>query len=179
MAKLKLTLTSTPCWGIYSIVNIFFNGVSIESNLQLSAEPLSKTYDVVHSDVNTLKIDNINNAASGTPPDYTEKRAAIITAMEYAENNADYKVYISQGATQIIVPSGPNAGPLDQTTVINQFNVWELDYELKFDSVGIYSGTGNDVDTIPTDILYRELPSNTYYSFGTNHIYDLNGDIIG
>ncbi len=142
MGKLRLAINSSDLLGVYGIVNIVFNGVTLASSKQLSATVESIEYDadILTSSDNILKISLLNDQAhangDGNFTDAEDQTLrAIVSSLSYATDGMTFTTLLPQVETTHTVPSGTHAG---KTVIFNlgvsEFVSYGLDYELKFDT---------------------------------------------
>jgi hypothetical protein len=153
MGKLRLDINSTyverSSRGHYSIVDIVFNGTTLESAKQLSATVESLEYDVgIDNTSNTLKIavlnhigDDANNDGEFTAPT-DQTMQAVISALSYSIDDTTYITLLPQAVTTYTMPSGSTAGTVVALTDnVPQFVSYGEAGELAFNSDGIVNST--------------------------------------
>ena len=72
MARIEMAITSTAVDGDYGIVDVYYNNVKVESNLQLVATPITFNHPV--TPINgycTVKVDLLNDKATDSNNDGT------------------------------------------------------------------------------------------------------------
>ena len=97
MAKIELTLTSTAVDGDYGIVDIYYNGNKVESNLQLSSTPTTVAHNVVPDNgYCTVRVDLLNDKATDYELDgiWDEVMDVRITSARYADDDVTYVTMI-------------------------------------------------------------------------------------
>jgi hypothetical protein len=180
MGKLRFDINSTYVErtnkGNYGIVDIVFNGTTLESSKQLSATVDSLEYDVsIDNTSNTLKIallndvgDDINNDGDFT--DEGETLKVIVSALSYSIDNTTYTTLLPQVATSYTIPGGIYAGNvLTITENVSQFTSYDVDYALTFNSDGIVNS-----DVI-SGVKFKLLENGNIQDLDSGKIYDPNG----
>ncbi len=177
MAKLRLSINSTDVLGVYGIVDIVFNGVTLASSKQLSAtvENLEYDIDVLTSGDNVLKIALLNDQAHDANNDgdfndtSDEVLKAIVSALSYSIDGINYTSLLPQTQVTHTIPSGSEAGAIiNLRSNISQFTSFGINYELKFNNDGLENNeylTGYNIKIVGSD----------YYNVTGNVIYSLPG----
>jgi hypothetical protein len=150
MAKLRLSINSNGCLGVYGIVDIIFNGTTLVSSKQLSATIESLEYDIAGIDntSNTLKISVLNDQAhdANNNGDFNDAEDQVLKAqvsnLSYSSDNVNFTSLLPQAATSYTVPGGLYAGNvLTVTESVTEFVSWDATGELLFNSDGIINST--------------------------------------
>ena len=185
MGKLRLDINSTRVErtnkGNYGIVDIVFNGTTLESSKQLSATVESLEYDVVIDNTsNTLKIALLNNVGhdANNDGDYTDEGdevlKAIVSSLSYSIDNTTYTTLLPQAATSYTVPGGLYAGNvLILTESVTQFTSYDLTGELLFNDDGIVNSTQI------SGVKLKVLENGSVQDLVNEKTYDADGNEIG
>jgi len=145
MSKINIDLTSTMVEGRHSVVDIIVNNTVIQSNVQLSSEVLSLTYDVdLLPEINKLNIRLLNDLAvdSNNDGDYddTEDQTmqAMVTSLEISYDNTNFLTLIPQIEEYHVVPVGENMGAnILLTHDIQKFTSFGYNDNIEFDNLGL------------------------------------------
>ena len=181
MGKLRFDINSTyverTLKGHYGIIDIVFNGTTLESAKQMSATFESLEYNVsIDNTSNTLKIallndvgDDINN--DGDYTDEGETLKVIVSSLSYSTDNINFTSLIPQVETTYTVPSGLYAGNVvTLTDAVNTFVSHDANYAITFNSDGIVQNEyclGLRWKVLPNDRL-RDLINGVTYDFDGN-----------
>ena len=181
MAKLRLSINSTDVLGVYGIVDIVFNGVTLAASKQLSTTVESLEYDVeiLTSSNNVLKISLLNSQAYDNNNDgyFTEPEdsilCAVVSSLSYAVDGVNFITLIPQAATSYTVPSGPKAGSVVLLTEnVTRFMSYNELCAITFNSDGI-------VDTEYCNGVNRKiLPNGHILIIRSGQIWDGNGNRV-
>lgn len=145
MGKIRFNINSSDVLGVYGIVDIVFNGVTLASSKQLSetVESLEYNVDILTSSDNTLKIHLLNDQAhdSNNDGDYSDtgdqSLVARVSNLSYSVDGATFTTLLPQTEVNHTIPSGVNAGTsILMRPAISQFISYG-DYTLKFDNDGL------------------------------------------
>lgn len=135
MAKIELALTSTAVDGDYGIVDIYYNGNIVESNLQLSAAPMVVTHDVVpENGFCTVRVDLLNDKATdvnlnGTYSDPEDELMDVrIISAKYADDDVTFVVMIPHDG----IIEYDTAGYPVYTPPAEYLSVWGREYSRTF-----------------------------------------------
>lgn len=171
MGKLRLDIKSNDILGVYGIVDLVFNGVTIESNKQLTADPIALEYnvDILTDADNTLKVSLLN----GRPHD-DKFMTVSVTALSYSADGVNFTTLLPQVATSYTVPDGLYAGNvLPLTESVTSFNVLGKNYSIAFNSDGIVNSA------LISGVLGKvDLSNETYQDLVTGITYDRAGNEI-
>lgn len=131
MAKIELTLTSTSVDGDFGIVDIYYNGNKVESNLQLSSTPTIVNHTVVPDNgYCTVRVDLLNDKATDYEQDgiWDEVMDVRIISARYADDDINYATMIPHsGFTEI-----DEQGTLIDTPPAEYLSVWGKEYSRTF-----------------------------------------------
>jgi len=178
MGKLRLAINSSDVLGVYGIVNIIFNGVTLASSKQLSAtvESLEYDADILTSSNNVLKIALLNDRAHDAnndgdfngPEDQTLR--AIVSSLSYATDGVNFTTLLPQVATSYTVTTGPYSGNvIALTESVSAFTSYGADNAITFNSDGI----------VTTDycsgLLAKMLPNGNYLNLRNGKTHDPDG----
>jgi hypothetical protein len=178
MGKLRLSIKSTDVLGKYGIVDLDFNGVTIESNKQLTADPVALEYDVdiLTDTANSLKVSLLNDQAydanqDGDFSDAGDQTLLVsVTALSYSVNGVNFTTLLPQLATNYTVPDGIYAGNvITLTESVTSFSSYGVDYAITFNSDGIINSaqiSGLKVKILPNGNLRNLVDGKTYNSDG-------------
>jgi hypothetical protein len=181
MGKLRLNIKSNDVLGVYGIVDLVFNGATIESNKQLTADLVALEYDVdvLTGAVNSLKVNLLNDQAHDADQDgdFTDAEnqtlAAQVTALSYSTDGVSFTTLLPQLATSYTVPSGIYAGNVITLTYsVTSFDSYGVDYVITFNSDGIVNSQ------YITGLLGKILPDGSYQDLVNNTTYDPDGNIV-
>ena len=181
MGKLRLDINSTDVLGVYGIVDLVFNGVTIESNKQLTADPVTLEYDVdiLTAADNSLKVNLLNDQAhdANQDGDFLDAEDQILiaslTALSYSTDGVNFTTLLPQLATSYTVPDGIYAGNvLTLTESVTSFNSYEIDYAITFNSDGIINS-----DQI-SGLKGKILPNGNYIDLVDGKTYDPDGNVV-
>ena len=182
MGKLRLTLSSTNVLGVYGIVDLVFNGIIIESNKQLTADPLALEYDVdiLTGSVNSLKVSLLNAQAHNAYQDsdfhgaeYQTFLVASLTTLSYSIDEVNFTTLLPQVATSFTVPDRLFAGDvLTLTESVTSFDSYGVDYTITFNSDGIV-----DSQYI-SGLKGKILPDIGFQDLVDGKTYDPDGNVI-
>lgn len=135
MAKIELTLTSTAVEGDYGIVDIYYNGIQVESSLQLSANPLVVVHDVVPDNgYCTVRVDLLNDKANdvnqnGSFNDPEDETMDVrITLARYADDGVTFVTMVPHG---VITETDPQGNPVYYPAT-DYLSVWGKEYSRTF-----------------------------------------------
>jgi hypothetical protein len=184
MAKLRLSINSNGCLGVYGIVDIIFNGTTLVSDKQLSATVENLEYNIAGIDntSNTLKISLLNDQAHDANNDGDflnagagdEILAAIVSALSYSIDDTTYTTLLPQAATSYTVPSGQYAGNiLVLTESVTQFTSYNETCELLFNSDGIINST------LISGVKIKVLENGNVQDLVNGKTYDPDGNEVG
>ena len=171
MSKLRLTLNSTNVLGVYGIVDLIFNGVTIESNKQLTADPVALEYDVdiLTDAVNSLKVNLLN----GPGPHEDQFLIASLTALSYSADGVNFTILLPQLATSYTIVTGLLAGNvITLTESVTSFNSYGVDHVITFNSDGIV-----DSQYI-SGLKGKILPNHTFQNLIDGKTYDPDGNVV-
>ena len=178
MGKLRLSIKSTDVLGVYGIVDLVFNGTTIESNRQLTADPVALEYDVdiLTDSVNSLKVSLLNDQAHDANQDGdfldAEDQLMItsVTALSYSADGVNFTTLLPQLATSYTVPDGLFAGNvLTLTESVTAFDSYGVDYTITFNSDGVINSeqiSGLQGKILPNGNLQNLIDGKTYDSDG-------------
>jgi hypothetical protein len=172
MGKLRLDIKSNDILGVYGIVDLVFNGVAIESNKQLTTDPIALEYDVdILTDAdNTLKVSLLNDRAHDANQDgvFDKFMTVSVTALSYSADGVNFTTLLPQVATSYTVPDGLYAGNvLTLTESVTSFNSLGINYSIAFNSDGIVNST------LISGVLGKvDLSNETYQDLVTGITYD-------
>ena len=178
MGKLRLSIKSSGVLEVYGIVDLVFNGVTIESNKQLTADPVALEYDVdiLTNAVNSLKVSLLNDKAydangDGDYGDAGDQTLLVsVTALSYSVNGVNFTTLLPQLATNYTVPDGIYAGNvITLTESVTSFSSYGVDYAITFNSDGIINSahiSGLKVKILPNGNLQNLVDGKTYNSDG-------------
>ena len=181
MGKLRLSIKSTDVLGVYGIVDLVFNGNTIESNRQLTADPVALEYDVdiLTDAVNSLKVSLLNDQAhdANQDGDFSDPEdqimIALVTALSYSIDGVNFTTLLPQVSTSYTVPTGLYAGNvLTLTESVTSFNSYGVDYAITFNSDGIINSAQI------SGVKGKILPNGNFQDFVTGKTYDPNGNEI-
>jgi hypothetical protein len=181
MGKLRLTLNSTNVLGVYGIVDLVFNGDTIESNKQLTADPVALEYDVdiLTAADNSLKVSLLNDQAHDANQDgdfldaEDQVLTASLTALSYSTDGANFTTLLPQVATSFTVPDGIYAGNvITLTESITSFGSYGADYAITFNSDGIINS-----DQI-SGLKGKILPNGNFQDLVNGITYDSDGNVV-
>jgi hypothetical protein len=181
MGKLRLDINSTDVLGTYGIVDLIFNGVTIESNKQLTADPVALEYDVdiLTDAVNSLKVNLLNDQAHDADQDGNfsgeedQILIASLTALSYSTDGVNFTTLLPQLATSYTIPDGLLAGNvITLTESVTSFDSSGLDSVITFNSDGIINS-----EQI-FGLVGKILPNGTFQSFVDGKTYDSNGNVV-
>lgn len=131
MAKIELTLTSTSVDGDYGIVDIYYNGNKVESDLQLSNVAITISHDLVPVDGScTVRVDLLNDKATDYEQDgiWDEVMDVRITSSRYADDNVTYVTMIPHAEfTETDAAGNPVTYP-----PVEYLSVWGKEYSKTF-----------------------------------------------
>ena len=179
MGKLRLDINSNDVLGTYGIVDLIFNGVTIESNKQLTAEPVTLEYDVniLTNAVNSLKISLLNDRAhiANQGSDFENQYLmAKVTALSYSADGVSFTTLLPQLATSYTVPSGIYAGNVVTLTEgVSEFQSYGADYTLSFNSDGIIN-----TDQV-SGVKIKLLANKNLQDLVNGKTYDPDGNEVG
>jgi hypothetical protein len=171
MGKLRLSIKSTEVLGVYGIVDLVFNGVTIESNKQLTADPVALEYDVdiLTDAVNSLKVNLLNAPA----PHEEQFLSASMPALSYSIDGANFTTLLPQVATSFTVPDGLYAGDvLTLTESVTSFNSYGVDYTITFNSDGIVNSQ------YISGLKGKILPDIGFQDLVDGKTYDPDGNVV-
>lgn len=181
MGKLRLDINSNDVLGVYSIVNIVFNGATLAASKQLSAtvESLEYNVDILTSDNNVLKIALLNDQAhdANGDGDFTDGDDLLLKAqttnLEYSLDGTTYTTLLPQAATEYTVPSGPNAGTkIILTENVTEFSSYGPNYTLTFNSDGIVN------TEYCSGLKGKILPNGNFQDLLVGKTFDLDGNEV-
>jgi hypothetical protein len=182
MGKLRLDVNSTVVGVTYGIVDIEFNGTTLESSKHLSAtvESLEYDVDILTSSDNTLNISllnshaiDINNDGNFTLPEDQVLRAQV-TSLTYSLDESDYITLLPQAATNYTNPSGPYAGNVFiLTESVSEFYSYGADHALTFNSDGIVN------TNYCSGVKFKLLENGNLQDFINGKTYDPDGNEVG
>jgi hypothetical protein len=181
MGKLRLSIKSTDVLGVYGIVDLVFNGVTIESNRQLTADPVALEYDVdiLTDAVNSLKVNLLNDQAHDADQngDFTGEEdqtlRAVVSSLSYSIDGTTYVTLLPQVATSFTVPDGIYAGNvITLTESITSFGSYGADYAITFNSDGIINS-----DQI-SGLKGKILPNGNFQDLVNGITYDSDGNVV-
>lgn len=97
MARIEMAITSTAVDGDYGIVDVYYNNVKVESNLQLVATPITFNHPV--TPINgycTVKVDLLNDKATDSNNDGTWDQVmdVRIISAKYAHDDENFVTMI-------------------------------------------------------------------------------------
>jgi hypothetical protein len=170
MGKLRLSIKSTDVLGTYGIVDLIFNGVTIESNKQLTADSVALEYDVdiLTDTVNSLKVNLLNAQAHED-----QFLSASMTAFSYSIDGANFTTLLPQVATSFTVPDGLYAGDvLILTESVTSFNSYGVDYTITFNSDGIVNSQ------YISGLKGKILPDIGFQDLVDGKTYDPDGNVV-
>jgi hypothetical protein len=181
MGKLRLSIKSTDVLGVYGIVDLVFNGATIESNKQLTADPVALEYDVdiLTAADNSLKVNLLNDQAHDANQDgdfldaEDQVLTASLTALSYSTDGANFTTLLPQIATSFTVPDGVYAGNvITLTESVTSFGSYGVDYAITFNSDGI-------VETeYCSGLKGKILPNGNYVDLINGKTYDSDGNEV-
>jgi hypothetical protein len=181
MSKLRLTLNSTNVLGVYGIVDLIFNGVTIESNKQLTADPVALEYDVdiLTDAVNSLKVNLLNDQAHDANQDgdflgaEDQVLTASMTALSYSIDRTNFTTLLPQVATSYTVLDGIYAGNIiTLTESVTSFNSYGVDYTITFNSDGIVNSQ------YISGLKGKILPDIGFQDLVDGKTYDPDGNVV-
>ena len=181
MGKLRLSIKSNDVLGVYGIVDLVFNGATIESNRQLTADPVALEYDVdiLTDAVNSLKVNLLNDQAhdANQDGDYNDEEdqtlIVSVTALSYSVDGVNFTTLLPQLATSYTVPSGIYAGNvLILTESVTSFGSFGVDYAITFNSDGIINSAQI------SGLKGKLLPNGNYLDLVTGKTYDPDGNEV-
>lgn len=181
MAKLRLSINSTDVLGVYSIVDIVFNGATLASAKQLSATVENLEYNIAGIDntSNTLKISLLNDQAydANNDGDYRgagdQTMQAIVSALSYSIDDNTYVTLLPQTATSYTVPSGPYAGNTAVLTEnVTEFTSFGADHAITFNSDGIVN------TAYCSGLKAKVLPNGNFQDLVSGKTFDLDGNEV-
>ena len=105
MSILKLQLRSSVVEGQTAIVDILFNGTTIASNVELSSDISTLTYDVAITGRNTLRVNVLNPCGTWDGNAYSQSRTVTVSSVI----NGDITV-LPQPTVTWTYPSGTYEG---------------------------------------------------------------------
>ena len=185
MGKLRLDINSTYVEksdkGHYSLVDIIFNGTTLESSKQLSATVESLEYDVgIDNTSNTLKIAVLNSVGydANLDGDFTDAgdqtMQAVISSLSYSIDDINYTSLLPQSATTYTVTGGPLTGTVVSLTEnVPEFHSYNENYELIFNSDGIVS------NEYCSGVKGKILENGNYQDLLSGKTYDPDGNEVG
>ena len=122
MGVLTFQLSSSLVEDAYSNIDIIFNGSTLASNVPLTADSQTFTYnvDIPTGSDNTVGINVLNPLGSGAFDDgrWSEVRIANLSAFSYSLDSTTFIQLLPQTETTWTLTSGPGAGnifPLQST----------------------------------------------------------------
>jgi len=181
MGKLRLDIKSNDVLGVYGIVDLIFNGVAIESNRQLTADPVALEYDVdiLTDAVNSLKVSLLNDQAhdSNQDGDFSDAEdqllLALVTALSYSVDGVNFITLLPQLATSYTVPSGLYAGNvITLTENVTSFGSYGIDHEIMFNSDGIVDSP------YVSGLKGKVLPNGNFQDLVGGKTYDSSGNEV-
>ena len=133
MARIEITMTSTAVDGDYGIVNVYFNGQLVESNLHLNANGITFSHPVVPVAGNcTVQVDLLNDKATDINLDgrWDEVMDVRITSARYADNDVTYIGMVPHGDI-ITADLDVNGNPI-VIPAADHLSVWGTGYSRTF-----------------------------------------------
>ena len=182
MGKLRLDINSAEVQGIYSVVDLVFNGTTLVSSKQLSAstESLEYNVEILTGSNNVLKVALLNGKAydENSDGDYSDANdqtmRALVTALSYSANGVDFTTLLPQTEVIYTVPSGTHAGQIILITAnVSNFASFGLNYTIEFNSDGIV-----DSNYI-SGVKGKLLENGNFQLFSNGNIYDNDGNEVG
>ena len=189
MGKLRLAINSSVVLGVYGIVNIVFNGVTLASSKQLSTtvESLEYDSDILTSSNNVLKIALLNDRAYDANNDgyfdgsEDQTLRAIVSSLSYAPNGVNFTTLLPQVATNYTIPTGPFTGEvLVITENISEWVSFGEDFAITLNIDGIFVSqyiSGVKGKVLPNG-YWHDLTNGFTDNFDKQHVVFENGEWI-
>ena len=183
MGKLRLDINSIESQGVYGIVDLIFNGVTIAPLKQLSATVESLEYDVeiLTASDNVLKVAVLNPQAydADGDGDYNNTQVgdqvlqAVVTALSYAADGVEFTTLLPQTEIKYTIPGGDQAGGVKiLTPAFASFSSYGPEYSINFNSDGIVTNQYITGDRI------KQLEDGTFQIVNTGVIKDANWNTV-